>query len=131
MKTKTSILTALVFILQPWAVLRAGTSIDPVNRYAYGANIGWLNGVADTNNGAVMGDYVCSGFFYSANVGWINLGSGSPTNGIQYQNLSASDFGVNNDGLGNLSCRVRGGPQEAAVAIPGGGILGDAGIDLA
>src|ERR1700677_2224582 len=103
MKTKISILFALVFSLQPWAVLRAGTSIDLVNRYAYGANIGWLNGVADTNNGAVMGDYVCSGYIYSANVGWINLGSGSPMNGIQYQNLSATDFGVNNDGLGHLS----------------------------
>jgi len=28
-------------------------------------------------------------------VGWINLGSGSPTNGIQYLNLGANDFGVN------------------------------------
>jgi len=59
--------------------------------------------VADTNNGAVIGDYVCSGYIYSANVGWINLGSGSPTNGIYYQNLSAGDFGVNQDGLGDLS----------------------------
>src|SRR5208283_2490643 len=56
-----------------------------------------------TNNGAVIGQYVCSGYIYSANVGWINLGSGSPTNGIYYQNLSATDFGVNLDGLGNLS----------------------------
>lgn len=79
------------------------TTIDPVNRYAYGANIGWMDWVADTNNGAVIGDYVCSGYIYSGNVGWINLGSGSPTNGIQYLNLSQSDFGVNNDGLGDLS----------------------------
>src|ERR1019366_6222539 len=56
----------------------------------------------DTNSGAVIGEYVCAGYFYSANVGWINLGGGSPTNGIQYQNLSATDFGVNQDGLGNL-----------------------------
>ncbi|MBI3852780.1 MAG: hypothetical protein HY298_21200 [Verrucomicrobia bacterium] len=56
----------------------------------------------DTNSGAVIGEYVCSGFIYAANVGWINLGGGTPTNGIQYQNLSASDFGVNHDGLGNL-----------------------------
>jgi len=83
--------------------LHATTSIDLVNCYAYGANIGWINCVADTNNGAVMGDYVCSGYIYSANVGWINLGSGSPTNGIYYQNLSASDFGVNQDGLGDLT----------------------------
>ena len=81
----------------------ASTTIDLVNRYAYGGNMGWINGVADTNNGVVIGDYVCSGYFYSGNAGWINLGSGSPTNGIYYQNLSAGDFGVNQDGLGNLS----------------------------
>ena len=101
---KTKILLSLVTLgLQPLAALHAGTSIDNVNRYAYGANIGWVNAVADTNNGAVMGDYVCSGYLYSANVGWINLGSGSPANGIQYQNNSVSDFGVNNDGTGNLT----------------------------
>ena len=81
----------------------AASTIDPVNRYAWGGNIGWLNGVADTNNGAVIGNYVCSGYIYSANVGWINLGSGSPANGIDYQNNSATDFGVNNDGQGDLS----------------------------
>ena len=57
---------------------------------------------ADGANGSVLGDYVCSGFVYSANIGWINLGSGSPANGIEYQNDSAADFGVNQDGLGNL-----------------------------
>ena len=92
-------------VLFSWAAspVRAATTIDSVNRYAYGANLGWMDWVADTNNGAVIGAYVCSGNIYSANVGWINLGNGSPTNGIRYQNLSAGDFGVNNDGLGNLS----------------------------
>src|SRR5690242_8041018 len=80
----------------------AATTIDAANKYAYGANIGWLDCRGDTNNGAVIGEYVCSGFIYFANVGWINLGSGSPTNGIYYQNLSANDFGVNQDGTGNL-----------------------------
>ena len=102
---KTKILIALVstLSLQPLTALHAGTSIDPVNRYAYGGNIGWVDWVANTNNGAVLGDYVCSGYIYSGNVGWINLGSGSPADGIYYQNLSANDFGVNQDGLGNLS----------------------------
>jgi hypothetical protein len=81
----------------------ATTTIDSVNRYAYGANVGWMNWTGDTANGVVIGEYVCSGYIYSANVGWINLGSGSPANGIQYQNNSATDFGVNQDGLGNLS----------------------------
>jgi hypothetical protein len=80
----------------------AATTIDSANRYAYGANVGWMDWRGDTNNGAVIGDYVCSGYIYSANVGWINLGNGSPTNNIRYQNLSSGDFGVTNDGVGNL-----------------------------
>src|SRR5438105_12155414 len=80
----------------------ATTTINSTNRYAYGPNIGWVDWRGDTNNGAVIGEYVCSGYIYAANVGWINLGSGAPTNGIQYQNLAASDFGVNQDGWGNL-----------------------------
>jgi hypothetical protein len=90
------------FSLQPSALLQAATTIDAANKYAYSANLGWANWRGDTANGAVIGEYVCSGYIYSANVGWIALGSGTPTNGIYYQNLSASDFGVNQDGLGNL-----------------------------
>ncbi|HEX3718892.1 MAG TPA: thrombospondin type 3 repeat-containing protein [Verrucomicrobiae bacterium] len=91
-----------LFVLLTAIPLRAATTIDPVNRYAYGANIGWINCAGDTANGAVIGEYVCSGYIYSANIGWINLGSGVSANGIAYQNNSAVDFGVNNDGLGNL-----------------------------
>jgi len=103
MKTKL-ILLALVstFSLQPSSLLRAATTIDAANHYAFGANFGWLDWRGDINNGAVIGEYVCSGYVYSANIGWINLGGGSPTNGIYYQNVSANDFGVNQDGLGNL-----------------------------
>src|SRR6516164_1154548 len=93
---------AAVILLCSVGVANAGTTIDASNKYAYGANIGWTDWRGDTNNGAVIGAYVCSGYIYTANVGWINLGSGSPTNGIYYQNLSGNDFGVNQDGLGNL-----------------------------
>jgi len=98
MKVTVLSLVALILILRA----EAGSTIDTGNRYAYGANTGWINWVGDTNNGAVIADYVCSGYIYSANVGWISLGNGSPTNGIRYQNLSSNDFGVNQDGLGNL-----------------------------
>jgi hypothetical protein len=97
---QTLLISSLLFNLI--AATQAATTIDPVNKYAYGANIGWMDWRGDTNNGAVIGEYVCSGYVYAANVGWINLGGGSPTNGIYYQNLSANDFGVNQDGLGNL-----------------------------
>ena len=100
MRIPAAILVAC-FISLGWST-SADSTINLTNRFAYGANIGWVDARADGTNGAVIGDYVCSGFLYSANVGWINLGSGSPTNGIQYQNLDASDFGVNQDGVGNL-----------------------------
>jgi hypothetical protein len=104
MKTKLVLLVLVsAFSLQPSALLHAGTTIDAANRYAYGANLGWMDWTGDTANGVVIGEYVCSGYIYSANVGWINLGSGTPANGIQYQNNSATDFGVNQDGLGNLT----------------------------
>lgn len=101
--TKGSMKTFWILLLFVSALVgKAATTIDSSNPYAYGANIGWLNWRGDTNNGAVIGEYVCSGYVYSASVGWINLGNGAPTNGIRYQNLSANDFGVNQDGLGNL-----------------------------
>lgn len=93
----------LISALNPQLSTAQPTTIDPVNRYAYGADFGWLDWYADVATGAVIGSYVCSGYIYSANVGWINLGSGSPTNEIQYQNLSGDDFGVNLDSQGNLS----------------------------
>jgi hypothetical protein len=84
-------------------VLANNTSINGTNHYAYGANLGWLDWRSDTIHGAVIGTNICSGYIYSANVGWINLGSGTPVNGLHYQNNSASDFGVNVDGSGNMS----------------------------
>jgi hypothetical protein len=96
---------ALLVFLGALASGMAATTIDPVNKYAYGANLGWMDwsgGAGETASGVTIGAYVCSGYIYSGNVGWINLGSGSPTNGIYYQNLSSNDFGVNQDGLGNL-----------------------------
>src|ERR1043165_5145467 len=95
-------LATLILVLATAGAAPAASTINAVNKYAYGANIGWIDARGDTNNGAVIGEYVCSGSIYSANVGWISLGSGAPTNGISYQNLSSNDFGVNQDGLGNL-----------------------------
>jgi hypothetical protein len=43
----------------------------------------------------VVGPHVCSGYIYSPNVGWITMGNGAPADGVQYQNTSATDFGVN------------------------------------
>lgn len=99
----TVVITGLAAACPQFSSRAAGTTIVATNKYAYGANVGWLDWRGDTNNGAVIGEYVCSGYIYAANVGWINLGNGSPANGIQYQNNSATDFGVNQDGTGKLT----------------------------
>jgi hypothetical protein len=99
MKTKTYI--ALTFLAA--SLLQAATTIDHAHPYGYGANIGWINAEADTTNGAVIGQAFCSGYLYSANCGWISLGNGTPANGQAYGNASATDFGINHDGHGNLT----------------------------
>jgi hypothetical protein len=78
------------------------STIDPGNPYAYGANIGWINAEGDVVNGAMIGQAFCSGYLYGANIGWINIGDGSPVSGMAYGNASASDYGINHDGFGNL-----------------------------
>ncbi len=92
----------LLWLMATGTALGAASTINVGNRFAYGANIGRVNWRPSSAAGATMGEYVCSGFLYAANAGWINLGSGFPVNGIRYQNNSATDFGVNHDGLGNL-----------------------------
>jgi hypothetical protein len=82
--------------------VRGQSTINSADRFAYAANAGWIDSRADGANGARIGEFICSGYLYGANVGWINLGGGAPANGIRYQNNSATDFGVNHDGLGNL-----------------------------
>jgi hypothetical protein len=92
-----------MFMIGSVACSQALTTINSANSFAYGANIGWIDWRGDINHGAVIGDYVCSGFLWAANVGWISLGNGAPVNQVHYGNVSAGDFGVNHDGKGNLS----------------------------
>jgi len=101
-KRKRLLALTAAFAFSITTTLFAATSINATNQYTYGANMGWMNWRGDTNNGAVIGEFVCSGYIYAANVGWINLGSGFPGDRVHYQNNSATDFGVNHDGEGNL-----------------------------
>ena len=75
--------------------LRGASTINSTNAFSYGANVGWMNWRAGQMDGISIGEYICSGYLYGANVGWISVGNGNPANHIQYQNNSATDFGVN------------------------------------
>lgn len=59
----------------------AAENIDPDNdgsQYAYGENVGWLNGEPDGNGGpgVEVSDLELTGYIWGENIGWINL---SPT----------------------------------------------------
>jgi len=81
----------------------SASTIDPANPYGHGANVGWINARGNGFQGAVIGQYFCSGYLYGANAGWISLGNGSPTNGMAYANNAGNDYGINHDGLGRLT----------------------------
>ena len=103
LEPRTPIIVSLfAAVLLHGAAAFAGSSINASNQHAYGANTGWITARADITNGAVIGQFFCSGYLYGANVGWISLGR-YPTNGFRYTNAGAQDFGVNHDGLGRLS----------------------------
>ncbi|MBT7067777.1 MAG: hypothetical protein HN919_15875 [Verrucomicrobia bacterium] len=89
-----SVLIALLLITIPTVGL-SDSNVNQTNRYAYAANVGWIDYAAEITNGAVVGEYVCSNYVHGANVGWIHMGAGTPTNGIRYANVSAADYGVN------------------------------------
>ena len=86
---------------------------DP-HYWAWGENVGWLKFKSTKPQEgtweALISRGCLEGYIWAENIGWINLGDGSPrgvANGCQYTgatyaNDSATDFGVNNDGYGNL-----------------------------
>ena len=88
--------TLIALLLGCGCCLRAGTTIDAGNRYAFAANLGWMDWAADTANGAVIGEYVCSGFIYSANAGWINFETnGAPKVDLRTGNMSGYVWSAN------------------------------------
>lgn len=93
--SNVKILAALLGFIMLAADLSAAPTINANNHYSYGANIGFMDWAPNGGYGVSIGEFVCAGYVYAANVGWISLGSGFPTNGIQYSNNSAADFGVN------------------------------------
>src|SRR6187402_3513299 len=87
------------------AVMPAGaqSTIDPALKHAWSANTGWINFRWSATDGVVIGERFLSGYAWAANTGWIHAGDGTPVNGHTYANNSATDYGVNHDGAGNLS----------------------------
>jgi len=97
-------LTALVFLtgLAAWGLQPAFASegnIDSTNKYAWNENVGWQN-FRPTHGGATVEDSGVYGYVWLENIGWVRLAYDSNP---PYENTSSTNWGVNNDGSGNLS----------------------------
>ncbi len=76
--------------------------IDPGRSHAWGENVGWADFRPD-EAGLKVGANILAGWIRVGNLGWVHLGNGRPENGRSYSNRHGRDYGVNNDGEGNLS----------------------------
>jgi hypothetical protein len=77
-------------------------NIDPNDddtQYAYGENVGWFNAEpnGDGGDGVEVADSKLTGYIWAENIGWISLSCENTSS------CGTVDFGVNNDGRGNLS----------------------------
>jgi len=75
-------------------------NIDPYDegaQFAYGENTGWLNFEPLEGEGAQVSSQRITGFIWAENLGWINLSCETT------HSCGTVDFGVVNDGQGNLS----------------------------
>ncbi len=99
---RTKINLPLIWMLLIASCASAETTVDAGHPYAYAANAGWMNTAGDVVNGVQVGTSYCAGNLWSPTCGWISFGN-RPANGWQYQNDSATDWGVNHDGLGGLT----------------------------
>ena len=98
--TNLILVTVVTFGLLGVAEAASG-NIDPVNKWAWGTNVGWLNFNALGGGVTVCADHL-EGFAWAENLGWVKLGIFNGCGSHTYSNTIA-DYGVNRDGSGNLS----------------------------
>jgi len=77
-------------------------TISTTNKYAWSENSGWLNFSTTLEQVSVYNDHL-EGYVWSESVGWIRLGTVTKGTSHTYTNTSATTYGVNNDGTGNLT----------------------------
>jgi hypothetical protein len=99
--TFTFMLLLGVALASVTAVLAAG-NIDSTDKWAWGTNVGWINFDPTHGGVSVYSDHL-EGYAWGENIGWIRLGTCTGGGPCTYANTSATNYGVNNDGGGNLS----------------------------
>jgi hypothetical protein len=96
------LLVGLALALLSVGVVLADGSIDPTNKWAWGTNTGWLNFAPNNGGVTVYSDHL-EGYAWGENIGWLRVGTCTGGSPCTHANTSAANYGVNNDGVGNLS----------------------------
>jgi len=104
MKLRTMVLAAMGISGGLAGTALAQTDVDPVNKYNWQENAGWMNWRDAGGGGQGVRDRMTclSGSIWCENIGWVSLGAG-PANGVGYANAGGADAGVNVSGTGALS----------------------------
>ena len=84
------------------AVALAVDNIDPTDtnaQFAWGEHTGWLNAEpgGDGGRGALVENDGLSGYLWSETIGWVSLSC------LNQSTCGTRDYGVTNDGAGNLA----------------------------
>jgi uncharacterized repeat protein (TIGR01451 family) len=96
------LLGLLLSLLAVGMALAAAGNIDAINKWAWGTNMGWVNYAPDNGGVTVYSDHL-EGYAWAENVGWIKLGTCTGGSPCTHANTTNTNYGVNNDGTGNLS----------------------------
>lgn len=96
------LLALLVFSLLAINVGVANSAGGNTTGYAWGGNAGWINFNATHGGVTVYSDHL-EGYAWGENIGWIRLGTCTGGSPCTYANTTGGDYGLNNDGVGNLS----------------------------
>ncbi len=75
--------------------------IDTNNKWGWSSTAGWIDHGSDYP--VMVYSTHLEGYAYSSSLGWLKYGSYSEGGEYVYGNTGAGDYGVNNDGFGNLS----------------------------
>ncbi len=103
-KKMTSVIVLFVALLLGLvSVVYAAGNIDSTNKWAWAGNAGWLNFNPSHGGGVTVYDDHLEGYAWAENIGWVRLGTYTGGGTHTYANDAAGNYGVNNDGSGNLS----------------------------
>lgn len=101
-KMITTIVSIAALFLALAGVVYAAGNIDAANKWAWGSNVGWINFNPTDGGVTVYADHL-EGYAWAENIGWMRLGTCTGGSPCTHANTAAANYGVNNDGSGNLS----------------------------